>query len=63
MVKMPHVNKKQYQEIELWFKLKNRPRTNFEWIGKKLLTNTNPKKGEKTAKNKVKLPHLNKKYH
>ena len=32
-VKMPHVNKKPYQK-EKWFKPKNRPRMNYEWIGK-----------------------------
>ena len=33
-VKMPHENKNHYQEIENWFKLRNRPRMNYEWIVK-----------------------------
>ena len=31
---MPHVNKNYYQETEIWFNLRNRPRMNYEWIVK-----------------------------
>ena len=36
---MLHVNKKYQQELELRFKLKNRPRMNIEWIGKNFQKN------------------------
>ena len=40
---------------------KNRPITNYEWIGKTIWKKNPIKKIEKTVKIKVKLPHGNKK--
>ena len=39
---------------------KTRPRMIYEWIGKTIKKESDPKK-EKTVKTKVKLPHVNKK--
>ena len=57
---MQHVNKKPLARNGNLVLTKTRPRMNYEWIGKKI-KNQNPiQKIEKTLKNKVKLPHVNK---
>ena len=50
----------QFKEFPLT-KQKTRHRTDYEWIGKTIYKKIQSKKSKKTAKIKVKLPHVNKK--
>ena len=50
----------QFKEFSLT-KQKTRPRTDYKWIGKTIYKKIRSKKSKKTVKNRVKLPHVNKK--
>ena len=55
--------KNHQREMKIWFKQKTKPRMNYQYIGKTLWKKNPIQKIEKTAKTRVKLPHVNKKTH